>query len=145
MRDERILVAWVEREGTEIKWCKARYKETTRYQDSVPTACGHVITLPAGLAYPDTEDISCPDCLKKFVREDGVPDRVFLVDNPSGPSMPTKWHRYQDCGVLAGVCFGSTRAHEASKILGTKLNNQNLCGTCRKRALKETRNETTRT
>lgn len=137
MRDDRILVGWFDREGSEIKWCKARYKETTRYQDAVPTACGYVVTLPAGLAYPDTETLSCSECLKKFVREDDVPDEVFLADNPRGPSMPTKWHLFGDCGTLAGICFGPTNVAEAAKILASKLTNQNLCGRCRKRRDKE--------
>ena len=136
---ERILVGWRDTPDQEIKWCKAQYKETTRYQDSIPTACGYVITLPVGLAHPDNQDVTCPDCLKKLVRDDGVPDQVFLVDNPNGPSHPTRWHLFGDCGALAGVCFGSTGVLEASKILGTKLSSTNICARCR------TRNESTPT
>ncbi len=64
-----ICVAWIEREGVRVvgeHWCRAKYKKTTNYQDSVKIACGNTVTLPAGLS--DEEEPDCPECLALEVK-----------------------------------------------------------------------------
>jgi len=42
-------------------WCRAAYKKTLSYQDSVKTACGQYVILPCGIAAG--EKVTCEDCI----------------------------------------------------------------------------------
>ena len=57
-----VLVAWLERPSMRKVWCRAARKQTLAYQDSVATACGHHITLPAGFEAQGV--VTCPDCAR---------------------------------------------------------------------------------
>lgn len=72
-------------------------------------------------------------------RLDAMPE-AYLFESPSGPSYPTKWHLYPDCGVLAGCSSGPYPPYETHKILGmmgVRMDWDSLCKRCSKRRDKE--------
>ena len=61
MKSKTVSVAWMRRPGMERVWCRAAYKKTESYQDSVKTACGQYVILPCGIAAG--EKVTCEDCI----------------------------------------------------------------------------------
>ena len=58
-----VSVQRFDRETRERVWCRAKYKRTERYQDSIAVACGGFVILPWGIELGRA--VTCPDCLSK--------------------------------------------------------------------------------
>ncbi len=56
---------------------------------------------------------------------------VFVADNPSGPSNPTKWHTSPHCPSISGISSAVSPAD--LEHYGIDSGSAGLCGQCKRR------------